>query len=165
MHGLPLLHAGLPVPGAPRTNGRAPGPGSGSATFCYHRPRPGKQTACAEACPTGATKFGNRDELLLEAWRRIDAEPGKYMRRVYGLERRGGTSVLYLSPVPFEQIGLRRPPEPVAHARSLTMARADKVPNVVTVGGVLLAGIWWITNRREEVSRHEDQDPRTGSIR
>jgi len=37
----------------------------------------------------------------------------------------------------------------------LTAKAMDKVPNVVTVGGVMLAGIWWITNRREDVRRHE----------
>ncbi len=37
----------------------------------------------------------------------------------------------------------------------LTMTAMSKIPNVVTVGGVMLGGIWWITNRREEVARHE----------
>jgi formate dehydrogenase iron-sulfur subunit len=29
------------------------------------------------------------------------------------------------------------------------------VPDVVTVGSVLLGGIYWITNRRDEVARKE----------
>ena len=37
----------------------------------------------------------------------------------------------------------------------LTMSALSKVPNVLSVGGVLLAGIWWITNRRTEVQAHE----------
>jgi len=122
--------------------------------FCPDRIAKGLQPACAEACPTGATIFGNRDELLAEAARRISAEPGKYVTRIYGEHDVGGTSMLYLSPVPFEQLGfdsrLGKIPMPM-----LTMSALSKVPNVLSVGGVLLAGIWWITNRRTEVQAHE----------
>ena len=68
----------------------------------------------------------------------------------------GGTSVLYLSAVPFEQLGLPanlpRDPMPL-----LTYRVLSKIPNLVTLGGVLLGGIWWITNRREEVAKAEKQ--------
>lgn len=114
----------------------------------------GLSTACAEACPTGATKFGDRDELLEEAARRIAAEPGKYVPAIYGKDDIGGTSMLYISPVPFAALGfdprLKDAPMPV-----LTMNALEKAPTVLTVGGVMLAGIWWITNRREAVRAHE----------
>ncbi len=32
---------------------------------------------------------------------------------------------------------------------------SQKIPSVVTVGGVFLYGIWWITNRRKEVQDYE----------
>ena len=35
--------------------------------MCPDRVVAGKQTACAEICPTGATKFGERDDLINEA--------------------------------------------------------------------------------------------------
>ena len=35
--------------------------------LCYGRIAEGKKPACTEACPTGATIFGNRDDLLKEA--------------------------------------------------------------------------------------------------
>jgi formate dehydrogenase iron-sulfur subunit len=124
--------------------------------FCAPRLRRGEAPACAEMCPTGATKFGDRDELVREAHARIAAEPGRYTPRVYGVEEAGGTSVLYLSGVPFEQLGFRtalgRTPLPELTERALA-----KVPSVVAVGGVLLYGIWWITNRRTEVQRLERQ--------
>ncbi len=51
--------------------------------------------------------YGKRTELLQEAKRRIEAEPGKYFEdRVYGEFDGGGTQVLYLSHVPFEKLGL-----------------------------------------------------------
>jgi formate dehydrogenase iron-sulfur subunit len=123
-------------------------------TFCAPRQALGMQTACAEACPTGATKFGDRDAMVVEAVRRIQADPGKYVARIYGREDVGGTSMLYVSPVPFEQLGfdvkLGNSPMPL-----LTHQAMEKIPSVVTVGSVLLAGIWWITGRRKDVQRAE----------
>lgn len=119
--------------------------------FCADRQRKGLQTACAEACPTGATKYGDRDDLVREAYERIKAEPGKYVDRVYGIEEVGGTSVLYLSSVPFEQLGFKaqvNTPLPM-----LTWNALSKIPTIVSVSGVFLYGIWWITNRRSEVTK------------
>ncbi len=122
--------------------------------LCADRIKQGLQTACAEACPTGATKFGDRDDLIREAYARIKAEPGKYVDRIYGLDDVGGTSILYISAVPFEKLGfktqLQKTPLP-----ALTWNAISKIPSVVSVGGVLLYGIWWITNRREEVKKIE----------
>ena len=42
--------------------------------LCVDRVKAGKQTACAEACPVQATVFGDRDELINEAWRRIRSD-------------------------------------------------------------------------------------------
>lgn len=124
--------------------------------LCSDRVKKGLSTACAEACPTGATKFGNRDELIIEAHARMKAEPGKYINRLYGQEEVGGTSILYLSSVPFEQLGFRttlqKTPLP-----ALTWNVLSKIPNVVTIGGAFLYGVWWITNRRDEVKQFEEQ--------
>jgi formate dehydrogenase iron-sulfur subunit len=122
--------------------------------LCAGRIEKGLQPACAEICPTGATKFGNRDDLVREAYERIKAEPGKYIDRVYGLQEVGGTSILYLSSVPFEQLGFKTQLEGTA-LPMLTWNALSKVPSVVTVGGVFLYGIWWITNRRKEVQQYE----------
>jgi formate dehydrogenase iron-sulfur subunit len=73
--------------------------------LCVERTSRGLPTACAEACPEGAIAFGRRADLLAEAWRRIDADP-RYVRHVYGEHEVGGTSVLYVSDVPFEALGL-----------------------------------------------------------
>jgi formate dehydrogenase iron-sulfur subunit len=61
--------------------------------------------ACVKACPADALTFGNRDDILEEAHRRIAARPGKYVDHVYGEKEAGGTSVVYLSSVPFEKLG------------------------------------------------------------
>ncbi|HUJ94173.1 MAG TPA: 4Fe-4S dicluster domain-containing protein [Terriglobales bacterium] len=123
-------------------------------TMCAERVAAGKQTACAEACPTGATKFGDRDALIAEAQQRIHDNPGTYVNHIYGLNEVGGTSVLLLSSVPFEEFGYRTDlaTEPMP---MLTYRVLSHVPDLVGLGTVLLGGVWWITNRRSEVAAAE----------
>ncbi len=122
--------------------------------FCADRVSAGKQSACAEACPTGATLFGERNALIKEAHKRFADSPGTYVDHVYGEEEVGGTSVMYISPVPFEKLGLptnlQRDPMP-----QLTFRVLSKTPQIFTIAGTVLGGIYWITNRREEVARNE----------
>jgi formate dehydrogenase iron-sulfur subunit len=126
-------------------------------TMCADRVAAGKPTACAEACPTGATKFGERDELIKEAEQRLHDNPGKYVNHIYGLTEVGGTSVLMLSSVPFEEFGfpaeLTRDPLPL-----LTYRVLSRIPDFVPLGGIMLGGVWWITHRREEVAAAEAQE-------
>jgi formate dehydrogenase iron-sulfur subunit len=122
--------------------------------MCYERQSQGKPTACTEACPIGATMGGERDDLIAEARKRLAEKPDQYYQKIYGIQEVGGTSVFYLSAVPFEQIGLRTnvPKEPLPET---TWRVLELLPDVVATGSVLLGGIWWITNRREEVAKKE----------
>ena len=126
--------------------------------MCPDRVAQGKQTACAEICPTGATKFGDRDDLIAEAQQRIRDNPGKYVNHIYGLNEVGGTSVLLLSSVPFETFGYRsdlsKDPLPL-----LTFRVLQHIPDFVPLGGMVLGGVWWITHRREEVAIAEGRKP------
>jgi len=76
--------------------------------FCFdQRLKENQQPACTGVCPTGAVIFGKRVDLLAKAKARIAASPGKYFEnRVYGEHEAGGTQVLYLSKVSFQDIGL-----------------------------------------------------------
>jgi formate dehydrogenase iron-sulfur subunit len=121
--------------------------------MCPDRVLAGKPTACAEACPTGATLFGEREALIAEARKRIAAEPGKYVPTIYGLNEVGGTSVLILSSVPVEKFGYPRISE--RPLPPLTADVLEHVPQVVTVGWAVLGGIWWITNRRDIVKEND----------
>jgi formate dehydrogenase iron-sulfur subunit len=122
--------------------------------MCYDLQKAGKPAACAEACPVQATICGDRDQLIAEAKRRIADKPGEYYNRVYGIEEAGGTSVLFLSAVPFEQLGLKTklPNEPLP---LLTWRALSVVPDIISAGAVLLGGVYWITHRREEVAAAE----------
>jgi len=73
--------------------------------MCHARLASGKPTACAEACPTGATMLGDREAVLREARRRLAETPKQYNGGVLGLADVGGTSVFMLSAVPLEEFG------------------------------------------------------------
>ena len=122
--------------------------------MCYDRVKKGLPTACAEACPTGATKFGDLDDLILEAKKRLKDEPKKYYQQIYGLEDAGGSNVLIVSPVPFEQLGYagNLPKEPLP---TYTMQALEKIPGVVSVSAVFLGGMYWLTKRKNEIAKEE----------
>jgi formate dehydrogenase iron-sulfur subunit len=125
--------------------------------MCRDRVAAGLPTACATVCPTGATRFGDREELIAEAQARIRNNPGRYVDHVYGVTEVGGTSVLLLSAVPFDTLGYRTDLllEPLPQ---LTWNVLHKLPKIVGVGGVLMSGIWWITKRRDEVQRAQREE-------
>jgi len=122
--------------------------------MCADRIAAGLPTECAAACPTGATKFGERDDLIAEARQRIASNPTQYYQHIYGLEEVGGTSMILLASVPIEELGVRAnlPHTPLP---LLTWRALSEIPNIVTVCGVLLGGIWWLSHRREEVQAAE----------
>ena len=75
--------------------------------FCIDRLLEGKEPGCTEVCPRGAVIYGKRAELLEEARRRLEDNPDRYVQKIYGETELGGTQVLYLSHVPFEDLGFR----------------------------------------------------------
>ncbi len=112
-------------------------------------------------CPTGATRFGEREALVREARARIAGEPGRYADHIYGLEEAGGTSVLMLAGVPLPQLGLpgNLPREPLP---MLTWRVLSELPDVVTLAAVFLYGVHWLTKRREAVRLAEGDAPGAG---
>jgi formate dehydrogenase iron-sulfur subunit len=125
--------------------------------MCPDRVAKGLPTACAEACPTGATMFGDRGALLAEAQQRIRNNPG-YMPYIYGLTEAGGTSVLILSSVDIEKFGYPAPSK--VGDKPLPYLTADVlkgVPGLVSIGWAVLGGVWWITNRRDIVAAAEQK--------
>jgi formate dehydrogenase iron-sulfur subunit len=73
--------------------------------MCYDRLQDGEQPACTAACPSGALHFGKRSQLLVQAHALIDNSPERYVDHVFGEHEVGGTSMLYLSDIPFEDLG------------------------------------------------------------
>ncbi|MFY9948803.1 MAG: 4Fe-4S dicluster domain-containing protein [Candidatus Sulfotelmatobacter sp.] len=127
--------------------------------MCPDRVVAGKQTACAEICPTGATKFGDRDDLIQEAKERLRQNPTTYLPRIYGLNEVGGTCVLILSSMKVEEYGypssekIGNTPMPEYTGRVM-----EKIPDFIPVWSLVLGGIYWISHRREEVAAAEAQE-------
>ena len=71
--------------------------------MCNDRLEEGLEPACVKACPTGATIFGKREELLKIAEKRLQEEPDKYFKYIYGKDDLD-TSVLYISCFDLEKI-------------------------------------------------------------
>ncbi|MFO8102049.1 MAG: 4Fe-4S dicluster domain-containing protein [Dehalococcoidia bacterium] len=86
-------------------------------TFCIDRVKQGLPTACAEACPTGAIKFGKRSELLEEGKQRV-AELQKTNPKAcfYGENELGGLHVMYVLEDSPEAEGLPADPQVPAAA-------------------------------------------------
>ncbi|MGC1651867.1 MAG: 4Fe-4S dicluster domain-containing protein, partial [Candidatus Sulfotelmatobacter sp.] len=115
----------------------------------------GQPPACVEACPVQASIVGNRDDILEEAQRRI-LNDSKYVKHIYGSDEAGGTSVFFISDVPFEKLGFTAAPKqamPVLTANAL-----GDGPTVILVGGALLSGLYWITQRRTQVALAEARE-------
>ena len=75
--------------------------------MCWERQREAKLPACVEQCPKQALSFGKRSGLLEIARERIYQNPGEYVSHIYGEREAGGTAWMYISPVPFEELGFR----------------------------------------------------------
>lgn len=122
--------------------------------------------ACVAACPTQATIFGPRDDLLLEAEFRISFNPDRYIDHIWGAEEFGGTSVMYISDVPLDDVLQMPAPEELEKLRVPRLAE-ESVPSLVEpwvwvtpfqfVGvSIGLAGIWAI-RRRNQMQRLKNQ--------
>jgi len=125
-------------------------------TFCADRLGEGWEPACVKACPTDALKLGEREDLLAEARERIAKNPQKYVKHIYGEKEVGGTSWLYLSPVPFEKLGL-----PTLGSEPLTLdaERAmGAVPPVLLGVAAVMSGIYWLVKRRDRISRERAEE-------
>ncbi len=119
--------------------------------MCYDRVlADGKPPACVEACPTKATIFGERDQLIQEARRRLAQEPEKYVQKIWGAHEVGGTSVLLISDVDLKLTGLDQPVadfDPIPHRTTKIL---HKMPHVFVAMAVLMGGIHWIIGRRQK---------------
>ncbi len=144
--------------------------------LCDHLWPEGKFSACADACPTGATLYGPVKKLRTEARRRLELTPGAmvefprrstetgemtgplpvadYVPQVYGETEGGGTQMLMLSAVPFAKLGL-----PKLLSRSAASV-SETIQHTLYKGlvgpAVVLAGLAYATFRNERTNGKED---------
>ena len=125
-------------------------------TMCAPRVAEGLLPACVESCPTEALSFGKRHDLIKMARKRINAHPDRYVDHIYGEREMGGTSWLYLSGVPFKDIGMREDLG-VIPAPSLTAGALSTVPIIAGLWPVLLMGIYAVSKRKEKIAASDKQ--------
>ena len=120
--------------------------------MCFERQRAGKLPACVEACPMQAMIFAGKAKLMDLARTRIYRNPTRYIHHVYGESEVGGTSWLYLSAAPFDQIGFRtdlgNSPLPM-----VTKEFLYAVPGVFLLVPALLVGLNILTARKSGDAR------------
>ncbi|OIP91257.1 MAG: 4Fe-4S ferredoxin [Syntrophobacterales bacterium CG03_land_8_20_14_0_80_58_14] len=122
--------------------------------LCWERLKQGEKPACVEACPAEALTFGTRRELIEEANTRIYKKPNEYISHIFGEHEVGGTGYLYLSSVPFEQIGFRSDLGTTAYPE-YTKGFLYSVPVVLLLWPAFLSGVSAITKRKDNVRRKE----------
>jgi len=121
-------------------------------TLCWERLEKGERPVCVENCPEEALTFGPRRKLIEEANRRIYQNLGQYQTHIYGEHEVGGTGYLYLSKVPFEQIGFRTDLGTTAYPE-FSKGFLYSVPLVLLLWPAFLIGVTTLTKREEEIGR------------
>lgn len=118
-------------------------------TLCHERVKAGEVPACVEACPVEAIKFGKRKELIKIAETRIRNRPDRYVDHIYGEHEVGGTSWLYLSRAPFEQVDFptNLPEKPLVEQ---TKGFLSSVPLVLVLWPAFLGMAYAATRNKED---------------
>lgn len=125
----------------------SPFPAVMKCQFCSSRLEHNEAPACVSVCPTNVMEFGDRKTLLAKAEERIASEPDRYVHHIYGAEEVGGTSWLYLSDVPFEELGFKAhlTSTPATHYSNSWM---KKVPYIAITWAAVATAISVYTKRR-----------------
>jgi formate dehydrogenase beta subunit len=129
-------------------------------TFCYERVAgEGKLPGCAQICPVEAITFGKRSTLLDLAHKRIEDNPGRYINHVYGEKEVGGTSWMYLSDQPFEDLGFIQVPEkPLPQlAETIQHSLFSYLWSPIVLFGMLSGVMWGFRNKGDRDIDHEGE--------
>jgi formate dehydrogenase iron-sulfur subunit len=125
--------------------------------MCFERLKTEESPACVYNCPNEALVYGKRRDLIKEARRRIYEKPDLYIDHIYGENEAGGTGWLYLSPVPFNQLGLSVSLQQSSYP-ALTKGFLYSVPSVFVLVPTLLMGIHQATkNNHLNEERNNEQ--------
>jgi Fe-S-cluster-containing dehydrogenase component len=124
--------------------------------MCFDRQMKGESPVCVSNCPNEALLFGKRRDLIKEARHRINESPELYVDHIYGEHEAGGTGVLYLSSVPFEELGMNTQLQQSSYP-ALTKGFLYSVPSVFVLVPTLLLGIYQATKTNQLKDENHDE--------
>ena len=124
--------------------------------MCFERLKTEESPACVYNCPNEALLYGKRRDMIKEARRRIYEKPELYIDHIYGENEAGGTGWLYLSPVPFDQLGLNTSIQQSSYP-ALTKGFLYSVPSVFVLVPTLLMGIHQATKNNYLKEKKENE--------
>lgn len=124
--------------------------------MCFEKQKTGEAPTCAANCPNEALLYGKRRDLITEARKRIYGNPETYYDKIYGEHEAGGTGWLYLSPVPFEELGLNTRLQQSSYP-ALTKGFLYSVPSIFVLVPTLLLGIHQATKNNHLKEEKEDE--------
>jgi len=119
----------------------------------------GKNPVCVDACPRHALLIGEREKTHAEARRRSVAMNGF----LYGKEENGGTSTLYVSPIPFELLNKtieKGPGKPHLGPVKRRMAKTDTMATAVLLAPVagIITGVAAAVGSKIKAGQEEDRN-------
>jgi Fe-S-cluster-containing dehydrogenase component len=119
----------------------------------------GEDPVCINACPKKAMLIGPKSQILTEAERRAAAMHGF----LYGRRENGGTSTLYVSPVPFEALNaaiVKGPGMPHLGKAPRKMEKTDPVARAVLASPLigLAAGLVAVAGARMKAGKEEGHE-------
>jgi len=127
-------------------------------TFCYERvASEGKLPGCAQICPVEAITFAKRATLLEIGHNRIRKNPGLYVDHIYGEKEVGGTSWMYLSGQPFEDLGFIQVPEkPLPQlAETIQHSLFSYLWSPIVLFGMLSGVMWGFKDKGDRGANHK----------
>jgi len=127
-------------------------------TLCHERVKRGELPGCAETCPTGALLFGRRSDLLFVAKERIRRNPDDYVHHIFGENEGGGSAWMYLSSVPFGELGfpVNLPKKPMIE---YTKGYLASVPLVLTIWPALFGMFYTAVRYRQPAEPEPPIEP------
>jgi len=124
--------------------------------FCYDtRVKNNRPPACVESCPQQVMTFGRRKDLLKIARERFKNNPGKYVDHIYGEKEVGGTGWMYISSVPFDQVGFDVSLQKVPIIDNVKDF-LGMVPMVLAIWPALFTGLHLLSTKNKG-HHHEDE--------
>lgn len=140
----------------PKFEYHSPNPKITKCDMCYGRILEGKKPACAENCPAEAIMFGTRRELIAEARKRINDQPGVYSDFIYGEHEAAGTGEIYVAQVPAAELGFKTNLQSESYP-ALSKGFLYSVPSVFVLLPVLLLGIHESAKNRNHNEEEEHE--------